>query len=132
MTKVGKIEPNRILKTDPITEAVGEVFKEVVVDASLKIEKEYVNEETIKKGLALNAGIDVKLIEGFNDDCKIVKMHWCENGFITAARIAHSHHVPLCLSPDHVWTLIVQGFCNHMSLKHEQLRSQFVNFDGKK
>ena len=54
------------------------------------------------------------------------------NGFLTAVHIAYTHHVPLCISPDHIWTLIVQGFCTHMDINHEALRKQFVNFDGKK
>ena len=54
------------------------------------------------------------------------------HAFLLAVQIAHSYHVPLQISPDDIWTLIMQGFCQHMKLKHEQLRSKFVNFDGKK
>jgi len=47
-------------------------------------------------------------------------------------KLAHAYHIPLCLSPDHIWTLIIQGFGEHMNLHHKKLRKQFVNFDGKK
>ena len=50
------------------------------------------------------------------------------NGFY----LAHSNHYPIRIKPDHIWLLIVQAFSNHVNVNSESLRSQFVNFEGKK
>jgi len=34
------------------------------------------------------------------------------------------------MSPDDIWTLVMQGFCQHMKHNHEKLKSKFVDFDG--
>lgn len=46
--------------------------------------------------------------------------------------LSYMHHLPLCLSPDDVWTVIVQGFGMHMEKNAEALRKKFVDFEGKK
>ena len=46
--------------------------------------------------------------------------------------LSYMHHLPLCLSPDDVWTVIIQGFGMHMEKNAEKLREKFVDFDGKK
>jgi hypothetical protein len=97
----------------------------------LRLEKNYTNTESIKDSLATKTKIDRRTIEACSNDSKIINTG-NENGFISAVRIAHSHHVPLCLSPDHIWAMIIAGFCQHMEINHEQLRSHFVDFDGKK
>ena len=50
------------------------------------------------------------------------------NGFYTA----HTNHYPVRIKPDDIWLLIVQAFSNHVNANSEQLRSYFVDFDGKK
>ena len=50
------------------------------------------------------------------------------NGFYTA----HTNHCPIRIKPDDIWLLIVQAFSNHVNANSEELRSFFVNFDGKK
>lgn len=50
------------------------------------------------------------------------------NGFYTA----HTNHYPIRIKPDDIWLLIVQAFSNHVNANSENLRSYFVNFDGKK
>lgn len=50
------------------------------------------------------------------------------NGFVWA----YKNHRPITISPDIFWILINQAFSNHVSLKAEELRSMFVNFEGKK
>lgn len=42
------------------------------------------------------------------------------------------NHKSLILSPDIIWLLIVQGFSHHLDENHENLRSMFVSFQGKK
>jgi len=62
----------------------------------------------------------------------VIKDRLITHGMWLAIQYAHSQHIPLELGPDDFWILIMQGFCKHMELKHEELRSKFVNFDGKK
>ena len=50
------------------------------------------------------------------------------NGFYTA----HTNHYPVRIKPDDIWLLIVQAFSNHVNANSEELRSYFVDFDGKK
>ena len=45
---------------------------------------------------------------------------------------AYRNHRPITISPDIIWTLIVQGFSYHVKKHAEELRSKFVNFNGKK
>ena len=45
---------------------------------------------------------------------------------------AHTNHYPIRIKPDDIWLLIVQGFSNHVNANSEELRSMFVNFEGKK
>lgn len=45
---------------------------------------------------------------------------------------AYQNHYPLTISPDIAWLLICQGFANHVNNAPEKIRSQIVNFEGKK
>ena len=45
---------------------------------------------------------------------------------------AYDRHLGLELSLDHVWLAICQGFSEHILQNAEELRSFFVDFDGKK
>ena len=45
---------------------------------------------------------------------------------------AYENHLPICLTPDIIWLLIVQGFSQHVNYNAEKLREKFVNFEGKK
>lgn len=58
-----------------------------------------------------------------------------ETGFhplMWAVHMAYAEHRPLVLSPDMIWLLITQGFAVHVTENAEELRSQFVDFEGKK
>jgi Domain of unknown function (DUF4419) len=52
--------------------------------------------------------------------------------FLAAAMMAFAQHLPLALMPDHLWTLIVQGFARHVDQHAEKLRGTFVAHEGKK
>ena len=39
-------------------------------------------------------------------------------------------HRPLCLSPDTIWLMIIQGVANHINANAEELRPRFVNDQG--
>ena len=45
---------------------------------------------------------------------------------------AYANHYPITLSPDIIWLLIVQGFSRFVYFNAEELRHNFVNFEGKK
>lgn len=52
--------------------------------------------------------------------------------FIRAIHFAYDNHLPLSLSPDHVWTLLTQQLAFHVHANAESLRKQFVQFENKK
>ena len=45
---------------------------------------------------------------------------------------AYENHLPICLTPDIIWLLIVQGFAHHINFNANYLREKLVNFEGKK
>lgn len=52
--------------------------------------------------------------------------------FMETLHLAYANHYPVTISPDMIWLLIAQGFAIHVNENAEELRQQFVNFDGKK
>jgi hypothetical protein len=53
------------------------------------------------------------------------------NGFIVAVVTAFAQHLPLELSPDHIWALITYAFAEHVDKNAEELRHNFVSHEGK-
>jgi hypothetical protein len=53
-------------------------------------------------------------------------------GFFAACLAAFAQHLPLALSPDHMWSVISFAFAKHVDENAEELRSNFVQHDGKK
>ena len=53
------------------------------------------------------------------------------NNFVAALNTAYDQHLPLILSPDILWLTIAQGLSIHITNNAEELRHQFVNFEGK-
>jgi hypothetical protein len=45
---------------------------------------------------------------------------------------AYVKHIPICITPDILWMLIIQGFSRHIDINSEKLRSKLVQFQGKK
>lgn len=54
------------------------------------------------------------------------------NNLLAAINTAYDQHLPLVLSPDMIWLAIAQGLSLHIMNNAEELRHQFVNFEGKK
>ena len=48
------------------------------------------------------------------------------NGFILALMTAFAQHLPLELSPDHIWTVLLHAFARHVDLNAQQLQTKFV------
>jgi len=53
------------------------------------------------------------------------------HSFFNGMYQAYADHRPFVLSPDMIWLLISQGFAQHVNANSKELRSQFVNFEGK-
>jgi len=54
------------------------------------------------------------------------------HGLIETILTAFDNHFPLILSPDHIWTTLVQGFAAHIRQDAEAFRGRFVSHEGKK
>jgi hypothetical protein len=54
------------------------------------------------------------------------------NSFVRSAFIAYNQHHNLVISPDDVWLAIMTQFSFYLNKNAEELRSTFVDFEGKK
>ncbi len=73
-------------------------------------------------------GSVIEACSDYTDDClEDVAVH----PLIAATHIAFSEHRPLVLSPDMIWTTIVQGLAQHVRKHPEELRNRFVSHQGK-
>jgi len=54
------------------------------------------------------------------------------SGFLAACLTAFAQHLPLELSPDHVWAVLSYAFAKHVDTHAEELRKNFVQHEGKK
>ncbi len=54
------------------------------------------------------------------------------NYFMQSLFLAFSGHYPVIITPDHIWTCILQGLAKHMNTgdNAEKYRKSFVNFEG--
>ena len=50
---------------------------------------------------------------------------------VAAVHRAFMDHRPLCLSPDTIWLMIIQGVANHINAHVEELRPRIVSHQGK-
>merc|ERR1712080_630789 len=91
----------------PRTKIENTIFAELVIDKSLDLKGQYENSITIMDMFTKTK--DFGKMEASSDD-KFLLNTEDVHGFLAAVRIAHSDHVPICLSPDHFWTHIIQGF----------------------
>jgi len=54
------------------------------------------------------------------------------SGFLAACLTAFAQHLPLALSPDHIWAVLSYAFAKHVDKHAEELRTNFVQHEGKK
>jgi len=54
------------------------------------------------------------------------------NGVLVSCVTAFAQHLPLELSPDHIWTLMSYAFAKNVDENAEELRKNFVQHKGKK
>jgi hypothetical protein len=72
-------------------------------------------------------GVDAQVEVGSNADL----VYAGGDGFLHACLTAFARHLPLSLSPDHVWCMIANGFAKHVDENAETLRDRFVQHKGK-
>jgi hypothetical protein len=68
----------------------------------------------------------------FPETGKVLFARQCKNQFIGCAWQAFDHHTGFVLSPQQLFLIILQHVALHVNEHPEELRSQFVQFDGKK
>lgn len=85
----------------------------------------HVQNETNFENLSL-----VESIIGHYNGCDSL-VYFENQSFLRGAIKAYNDHRPFVISPDAIWLLITQGFANHVANNAEDLRSQFVDFEGK-
>lgn len=54
------------------------------------------------------------------------------NGFVNALHLAFADDLEFTMTPDMLWTVIIQGFSQHINANAEKYRSKFVSHEGKK
>ena len=59
-------------------------------------------------------------------------VHVGNDGFVMALVTAFAQHLPLTLSPDHIWMVIAHVFATHVEQNADALQHHFVQHDGKK
>jgi Domain of unknown function (DUF4419) len=84
--------------------------------------------EALLRGNEEKEVIPILSCSGYNSDSVgAIKYH----GLFAAVHLAFSEHRPLVLSPDMIWTTIMQGVSTHVKNNAERLRSKLVNHAGK-
>jgi hypothetical protein len=111
------------------------------------------------KFVVSDVAISEEKLEGWDTDCARARLCSCQNcnqlqdleacapylagdsddwfglrghGFFAAAMYAFKRHLPLRISPDHIFQLVLEAWSRHVNDKAEALRDKFVGFQGKK
>jgi len=125
--------PEDYSRTQELNAESGEGFRLVVCRPELQPENLQELETTTSLKTMLTEGKRINGVEAWSNATEILVANRSnEHGLVQAVRLAYSCHIPLELSPDHLWNAILQGVSNHIEKNSEELRSKFVNFDGKK
>ncbi|CAG8789137.1 6912_t:CDS:2 [Dentiscutata erythropus] len=59
-------------------------------------------------------------------DNSVLERMQCNHGLVAAILQAYNGHQHLCLSPDDIWLVIVQGVCHHIKLNPGTSRNSFI------
>jgi hypothetical protein len=73
-----------------------------------------------------------KLVRSSIDEKDANNLQLQGNSFVRSAFIAYNQHHNLVISPDDVWLAIMTQFSFYLNKNAEELRSTFVDFEGKK
>jgi len=104
-------------------------FVEIEVDPSLSKGTMTGRQGTVAEGFGLKKAYKIEAHSDRENNKIFISQ---QSGFVHAVYESFNKHIPLCFSPDHLWTLIIQGVSTHIEVNAEELRSKFVDFDGKK
>ncbi|MGL1903247.1 MAG: DUF4419 domain-containing protein [Fibrobacterales bacterium] len=129
---------------EPITEILGTlpydevVIKKMVIDRNVKERKSFLGEDAWD--YTSDELLDPKIFPDTLPNRVVEATAYKEidlvptsyHAFMEALRRAYANHYNFVISPDMIWLLISQGFATHINENSEDLRSQFVDFDGKK
>lgn len=74
----------------------------------------------------------VDFIDYSDDDTYYYDSKVIKNGLLAAIHVAFMDHYELVLTPDIIWTTIMQGFAIHINMNAEKFRKIFVKHEGKK
>jgi hypothetical protein len=75
---------------------------------------------------------EVRSFSKVETDVRPVEAFDSPNLFAASVYTAFFKHYPLKINPNVVWLTILQGFSHYVQDNHEELRSKFVSFEGKK
>lgn len=98
-----------------------DLFKSLKKDSSKFYESEFKTKYTES---------DIRLEKSSYIDGKLV--HLGGRSFLDCCVCAFAQHLPLAISPDHIWTMITYAFAKHVDQNSEALREKFVKHEGKK
>jgi hypothetical protein len=109
-------------KVDEVTKEVRSTVRpwSAVVGAQFSREASRWGEKSAAFGAQVDGASDVQLIE-----------HTTSSALVRTVGVAYNEHRGLSLSPDHLWLAIAHGFAKHVKMNAEELRKQFVSFEGK-
>lgn len=93
----------------------------------LSEENEWSKDFSVKEGFEHELGTPVESCSG--EDTRLV--HSPLPGVAGAVYHSFADHLPLILDPDSIWLTLEVGLAKHINLNAEDLRKQFVNFEGK-
>ncbi len=110
------------------------VLKTMITDRNTKDIKSYTNkmgDRTSPFADVMPDSIGNRIVEATAfKDITLVPTRY--HGFMAGLRKAYADHYTFVISPDMIWLMISQGFATHVNQNAEELRSQFVDFNGKK
>ncbi|KAL0479876.1 hypothetical protein AKO1_007360 [Acrasis kona] len=107
---------------------VTDVTAEKVQEMEFKCEDVLPNERDSKTGEQVKTSHQLVVASDFNCRHANTPTH----SFVMAAFKCYSNHHFLVLKPDDVWIAITTQFSNYVNKHGEELRSKFVDFEGKK
>lgn len=105
-------------------------FIDIEVDPSLKLKN--IPKANVKVGESIVRQKGVDKFQAYSSNFEESSIRSTGNSFVDAIYYAFTEHIPLELSPQIFWLLILHGLAQHITLNAESLRNKFVDFQGKK
>lgn len=139
MTNILDLDINVLEKITSPFKKDGEITFKVddVHKSNKKLFLNYKNEidlTSIKETLETDAigptGKSIKVLQ-YSNGKNLVKLFNSNNSFIGMIATAFNEHLPMRITCNDIWLLILQGLSQHINKNSEELRHLFVNFKGK-